>query len=194
MAEIIQCYREAVPAMRFIGRKYDGFTSWGECFSTDTFGAIERAMGGVEAVRALWKDGGYVGLERHCDGEPFAYYIGMFKHASACAGSTATAPMTPVHALHGWKMRASKSVKMRRAPYGHFKTVPARATQRPMKRGISSPTTRLFWRRRIMICLAGRGRQGIRLLYASLPVRETYKYYCTYQTGNAVYGVARFCW
>ena len=52
MAEIIQCYREAVPAMRFIGRKYDGFTSWGECFSTDTFGAIERAMGGVEAVRA----------------------------------------------------------------------------------------------------------------------------------------------
>lgn len=67
MAEIIQCYREAVPAMRFIGRKYDGFTSWGECFSTDTFGAIERAMGGVEAVRALWKDGGgYVGLERHC--------------------------------------------------------------------------------------------------------------------------------
>ena len=61
MAEIIQCYREAVPAMRFIGRKYDGFTSWGECFSTDTFGAIERAMGGVEAVRALWKDGGYVG-------------------------------------------------------------------------------------------------------------------------------------
>lgn len=57
MAEIIQCYREAVPAMRFIGRKYDGFTSWGECFSTDTFGAIERAMGGVEAVRALWKDG-----------------------------------------------------------------------------------------------------------------------------------------
>ncbi len=85
MAEIIQCYREAVPAMRFIGRKYDGFTSWGECFSTDTFGAIERAMGGVEAVRALWKDGGYVGLERHCDGEPFAYYIGMF-----------TPPDTPV--------------------------------------------------------------------------------------------------
>ena len=60
MAEIIQCYREAVPAMRFIGRKYDGFTSWGECFSTDTFGAIERAMGGVEAVRALWKDGGCI--------------------------------------------------------------------------------------------------------------------------------------
>lgn len=79
MAEIIRCYREMVPAMRFIGRKYDAFTDWGACFESDVFGAVERAMGGVEAIRALWKDGGgYVGLERRCDGEPFAYYIGMF--------------------------------------------------------------------------------------------------------------------
>ncbi len=79
MAEIVKVYKEKVPAMRFIGKKYDDFGHWGDWFANGWFDIIENAMGGVDSIRQLWKDGGaYVGLERRKDDEPFAYWIGMF--------------------------------------------------------------------------------------------------------------------
>lgn len=79
MAEIVKVYREPVPALRFIGKKYPGFTPWGEWFMNGWFDLLESAMGGVDAIAALWPDGtGYIGLERRKDGEPFEYWIGMF--------------------------------------------------------------------------------------------------------------------
>ena len=82
MAEIIKAYRENVPAMRFIGKKYDNFGHWGEWFANGWFDEIEAAMGGADAIQKLWKDGGgYIGLERRKDGEPFEYWLGMFTPA-----------------------------------------------------------------------------------------------------------------
>ena len=84
MAPIIKTYREDIPAMRFIGKSYPGFGGWwGEWFANGWFDEIECAMGGTEAVLKIWPSGGgYVGLERHCEGEPFEYWLGMFVPAN----------------------------------------------------------------------------------------------------------------
>ncbi|MBO5271170.1 MAG: hypothetical protein J6B77_10315 [Clostridia bacterium] len=82
MAEIIKAFKEEVPAMRFIGKKYASFGHWGEMFANGFFDEVERAMGGTGSITALWENGGgYVGLERRSDCEPFAYYLGMFTPA-----------------------------------------------------------------------------------------------------------------
>lgn len=82
MAEIIKVYREPIPAMRFIGKKYPNFGHWGEFFANGWFDAIEAAMGGTDSILKIWKNGGaYVGLERRKDGEPFLYCLGMFTPA-----------------------------------------------------------------------------------------------------------------
>lgn len=82
MAEIIKAFRESIPALRFIGKKYAQFVSWGEWFANGWFDEIERAMGGVEDICAIWKNGGgYIGLERYADTEAFTYWIGMFTPA-----------------------------------------------------------------------------------------------------------------
>ena len=80
MAELIKTFREDVPAMRFIGKKYPNFGPWwGEWFANGWFDQIEAAMGGTEAILNIWENGGgYVGLERRCPGKPFEYWIGMF--------------------------------------------------------------------------------------------------------------------
>lgn len=79
MAEIIKAYREKIPAMRFIGKKYSEFGHWDDWFANGWFDEIENTMGGVDAICQLWKDGGaYVGLEQHKEGESFNYWIGMF--------------------------------------------------------------------------------------------------------------------
>lgn len=79
MAEFIKVYKEKVPAMRFIGKKYSDFGHWGDWFANGWFDAVENAMGGVDSILKLWQDGGaYVGLERHNEGESFEYWIGMF--------------------------------------------------------------------------------------------------------------------
>ncbi len=81
MAEIIKTYREEVPAMRFIGKKYAGYGNWGEWFANGWFDEIERAMGGVGSILAIWENGGgYVGLEMRGENE-FEYFIGMFTPA-----------------------------------------------------------------------------------------------------------------
>ena len=79
MAEIMKAYKEKVPGMRFIGKKYNEFGHWGDWSATGRFDTIENAMGGVGSIRNMWEDGGgYVGLERHKENDPFAYWIGMF--------------------------------------------------------------------------------------------------------------------
>ena len=84
MAEIIKVFKEEIPAMRFIGKKYPNFgPMWGEWFANGWFNILEEAMGGVENITAIWENGGgYVGLERRADGQPFEYWIGMFTTAN----------------------------------------------------------------------------------------------------------------
>ena len=80
MAEIIKTYQEEIPAMRFIGKKYPDFGGWwGEWFANGWFDEIEKAMGGTDTILKIWKNGGgYIGLERRCEGQPFEYWLGMF--------------------------------------------------------------------------------------------------------------------
>ena len=83
MAEIIKTFREDIPAMRFIGKKYPNFGPWwGDWFGNGWFDVLENAMGGTDAIRSIWENGGgYVGLERRAEGQPFEYWIGMFTPA-----------------------------------------------------------------------------------------------------------------
>ncbi len=83
MAEIIKTFKEEIPEMRFIGKKYPNFgPMWGEWFANGWFDKLEEAMGGVENITALWENGGgYVGLERRGE-ESFEYWIGMFTPAN----------------------------------------------------------------------------------------------------------------
>lgn len=83
MPEIIKVYRENVPAMRFIGKKYPGFGGWwGEWFANGWFDVIESAMGGTGSILKIWENGGgYVGLERRCADQLLEYWIGMFAPA-----------------------------------------------------------------------------------------------------------------
>lgn len=80
MPEIIKIIREKVAPMRFIGKKYSNFgPMWGEWFANGWFDVIEKAMGGADSITSIWENGGgYIGLERRADGQPFEYWIGMF--------------------------------------------------------------------------------------------------------------------
>ena len=90
MAEVIKTYRQSVPAMRFIGKKYGdgdrvngGFgTQWGEWFANGWFDGLEK---GCDPAASYDDGGAYVGLMRWKEGEPFEYWIGMFCPASAAA-------------------------------------------------------------------------------------------------------------
>lgn len=84
MAEIIKVFKEEVPSMRFIGKKYSNFgPMWGEWFANGWFDRIEEAMGGTNNIISIWQNGGgYIGLERRAEGQPFEYWIGMFTPAS----------------------------------------------------------------------------------------------------------------
>lgn len=85
MSEIIKVYKQSVPAMKFIGRKYSdedrvscGFgTKWGEWFRNGWFNVIEQQAS--TSLKETYEDGdAYIGLMRWKDGEPFAYWIGVF--------------------------------------------------------------------------------------------------------------------
>lgn len=79
MAEITKVFKEEVPAMRFIGKKYPDYSGWGEWFVNGWFDTVENAMGGTDKILAVWKNGGaYVGLERRKNGQLLEYWIGMF--------------------------------------------------------------------------------------------------------------------
>jgi len=83
MAQIIKTFKEEIPNLRFIGKKYPNFgPMWGEWFAGGWFDTVETAMGGVDNIKSIWENGGgYVGLERRADGQPFEYWIGMFAPA-----------------------------------------------------------------------------------------------------------------
>ncbi len=83
MSEIIKTFRENVPAMRFIGKKYPDFGGWwGEWFSNGWFDLIESTMGGTDAILKIWENGGgYIGLEKRHNGEMKEYWLGMFTPA-----------------------------------------------------------------------------------------------------------------
>lgn len=84
MAEIIKTYKQSVPAMRFIGKKYfdsdrvdGGFgKQWNDWFTNNWISALEQLSGNLSDE---YEDAGsFIGLMRHKDGEPFEYWIGMF--------------------------------------------------------------------------------------------------------------------
>ena len=82
MASIIKVFKENVPAMRFIGKKYADFGHWDEWFANGWFDCLEQAMGGADAMAAQWENGGgYIGLERRKDGQLMEYWVGMFTPA-----------------------------------------------------------------------------------------------------------------
>jgi len=77
--EIIKVFREEIPAMRFIGKRYREFGHWGEWWENGWFDLIEETMDGVENILNIWENGGgYLGLERHGADCGFEYIIGMF--------------------------------------------------------------------------------------------------------------------
>lgn len=79
MAEIMKVFKEEIPAMRFIGKKYHDYNGWGEWFANGWFDIVENSMGGTAKIIDLWKNGGgYVGLECRKGGELLEYWIGMF--------------------------------------------------------------------------------------------------------------------
>ncbi|RKJ21406.1 hypothetical protein D7X48_05505 [bacterium D16-50] len=79
MAEIMKVFKEEVPAMRFIGKKYHDYGGWGEWFANGWFDVVESSMGGTDGILAIWENGGaYVGLERRKNGQLAEYWIGMF--------------------------------------------------------------------------------------------------------------------
>lgn len=79
MAQIIKVFREKVPAMRFIGKKYPDYAAWGEWFSNAWFDVVENSMGGTDKIIGAWENGGaYIGLECRRRGGLLEYWIGMF--------------------------------------------------------------------------------------------------------------------
>jgi predicted transcriptional regulator YdeE len=84
-AEIIKVYKQDVPALRFIGKKYgdkdrvDGMFGkhWGDWHQNGWFGILEKQMAGN--LKTIYEDGdAYIGLMRCKDGDPFEYWIGIF--------------------------------------------------------------------------------------------------------------------
>ncbi len=83
MAEVIKVYRQSVPAVRFIGKKYGeedgaggGFgRQWETWFANNWFEPLEKSFDRT----SFYEDSdAYIGLMRWKDGEPFEYWIGMF--------------------------------------------------------------------------------------------------------------------
>ncbi len=90
MYELTKCYRQSMPEVKFIGRKYlekdrdeyGGYGSkWDLAWSQGDFDKIEQAAGGAEKLHALCEDGDatyammrYSLPER---GLPFEYWVGM---------------------------------------------------------------------------------------------------------------------
>ena len=83
--EITKVYKQDVPTLRFIGKKYGdndrvngGFgQQWGEWFQNGWFAIILKQTD--KDLKTLYEDGdAYIGLMRWKEGEPFEYWIGIF--------------------------------------------------------------------------------------------------------------------
>lgn len=87
MPEIIRCYRQSVPAQRFIGKTYTDAdrsggsfgAKWGEWFENGYFGILESICDeGLKKTGETEDSGAYIGLMRYGGLKPFEYRIGMF--------------------------------------------------------------------------------------------------------------------
>jgi hypothetical protein len=83
--EIIKTYKQEIPALRFMGKKYSDTDRvngtfgkhWTDWFQNGWFNPIEKQING--STKTMYEDGGaYIGLEKYKEGEPFEYWIGMF--------------------------------------------------------------------------------------------------------------------
>jgi len=81
--EIVKVYKQDVPTLRFIGKKYGdndridgGFGKyWGDWFQNGWFDVIVKERN----LKSMYEDGdAYIGLMRWKEGEPFQYWIGVF--------------------------------------------------------------------------------------------------------------------
>ncbi len=90
MPEIIKAYRQSLPPLRFVGKRYGdedrvngGFGhKWGEWFEKGWFAQLEQGYD----LKSTYEDGdAYLGLMRWKEGEPFQYWIGVFLPAGAPA-------------------------------------------------------------------------------------------------------------
>jgi len=84
-AEIIKVYKQDLPALRFIGKKYGeedrvngSFTKyWDEWFKNGWFAQLEKLA--VSDLKSVYEDvDAYLGLMRRKEGEPFEYWIGLY--------------------------------------------------------------------------------------------------------------------
>jgi hypothetical protein len=85
MAEIIKVYRQPIPALRFIGKRYGDddrvsgmFASkWNEWWQNGWFDELGKQIG--RHLSEIYEDGdAYLGMMRWKEDEPFEYWIGMF--------------------------------------------------------------------------------------------------------------------
>ena len=85
MAEIIKTYKQSVPAMRFIGKKYcdsdrvngDFGAKWCEWFENGWFNKATNQYSG-RLTDVIEEGGSHIGLMREAEGGPFEYWIGVF--------------------------------------------------------------------------------------------------------------------
>jgi hypothetical protein len=89
-AEITKVYKQDVPALRFIGKKYgdkdrvDGMFGkyWGDWHQNGWFNLLEKQA--KNGLKSVYEDGdAYIGLMRWKEGEPFEYWIGIFMPENA---------------------------------------------------------------------------------------------------------------
>jgi hypothetical protein len=87
MFDIVKTYRQEVPSMRFIGKKYlnddrvEGMfgAKWAEWFQNGWFSRIEESVNEAAISGSEYEDwGAYIGLMHCSEDEPFEYFIGMF--------------------------------------------------------------------------------------------------------------------
>lgn len=87
MAEIVKVYRQAIPAVKFLGKKYGdedrvngSFAAcWEQWLQEKWHVMIDEAAGGEHVTKELFEDGeACLGYMRYKQGEPFQYYIGKF--------------------------------------------------------------------------------------------------------------------
>lgn len=85
MYEIVKTYKQAIPAIRFIGIKYSNKdringsfgAKWEEWFETDRFNKLESFV--TDDFMSVYEDfNTYIGLMRWKEGEEFEYWIGKF--------------------------------------------------------------------------------------------------------------------
>lgn len=89
--EIIKSYKQSIPEVKFIGKKYgdpdrvEGMFGyhWMQWTNNGWFDIIVDAAGGKETLQSLYEDGtASLGFMRFKEGAPFEYWIGMFVPAN----------------------------------------------------------------------------------------------------------------